>query len=159
MGQRDAALDDSRARYRDGDFKRQAAAHVVAANLAQTASGSVAGAAGAVGSDTLTYHVASFFVKHFRTHSMILKFILLGALVRLLLLTQKPFLCSGIYAGITLLFSLIGGNVKFLPLLLTVVIVFVLSSIYFWLLHRFEDNNGIFFSIAALGFGILIFFV
>jgi hypothetical protein len=89
-------------------------------------------------------------------HSMIIKIIVLIALIRLLLATQKPFLCSGIYTGVGFFFGLITGE-KFLPLILFVAIGFVLSSIYFWLLYRFEESNGLFWLIASLG--ILLGFV
>ena len=68
---------------------------------------------------------------------MFFKIIFLVALIRLLLMTDQPFLCSGIYASLVLFFGLITGT-PFLNMLIPVAIAFVLSSIYFWLLDRFE---------------------
>ena len=68
---------------------------------------------------------------------MILKIIFLVTLIRLLIMTDQPFLCSGIYAFLVLFFGLIMGN-PFLNVLILTAIAFVLSSLYFWLLNRFE---------------------
>jgi hypothetical protein len=84
---------------------------------------------------------------------MIIKVILLAALVRLLMATEKPFLCSGIYAGIGLVFGLaLGGSV--LAAFLSATIAFALASLYFWLLNRLESGSAVWW-VVALG-GILI---
>jgi hypothetical protein len=69
---------------------------------------------------------------------MILKFILLAALVRLLIATDKPFLCSGIYAGVGFIFgAAFGGTV--LGSLISAGIGFALASVYKW--RREGDSN------------------
>jgi hypothetical protein len=87
---------------------------------------------------------------------LFIKAIMLASLIRLLLATSKPFLCSGIYTGVSLFFGLVTGA-KFLPLLIGSTIVFGLTSLYFWLLDRFEDNTGLFWLIAVLGILIGVF--
>ena len=70
-----------------------------------------------------------------------IKILLLVALVRLLCITNKPFLCSGIYTAAVFFFSLFvftGGAMEFLTLLLAMAIRFALASLYFWLLHKTE---------------------
>lgn len=84
---------------------------------------------------------------------MILKILLLVGLIKLLIVTQQPFLCSGIYAGVVLLFGLI-NSAPFGGLVLVVAISFALASIYFWLLNRFGDNLVLFWVIAAAGVAI-----
>jgi len=74
---------------------------------------------------------------------MIIKVLLLAALIKLLLVTNKPFLCSGIYAGVIFVFSIISGA-GILSALLGTAIGFVLATIWFWLLNRFEDNTALF---------------
>jgi len=85
---------------------------------------------------------------------MIIKFILLAALVRLLLATNKPFLCSGIYAGVAFALGLVFGN-PFGPVLLHASIAFALASTYFWLLDRLDGSSEVLWWLVAMG-GIVI---
>ena len=84
---------------------------------------------------------------------MIIKFILLAALIRLLIATDKPFLCSGIYAGVGLLVGLAFGG-RVVPVLVSVGIGFVLASIYFWLLDRLDTGSVVWWVVAILGIAI-----
>jgi hypothetical protein len=81
---------------------------------------------------------------------MIVKVLILAALVRLLIATNNPFMCSGIYAAVGFIFALISGA-GFLAAILGGAISFVMATIWFWLLNRFEDRTAIFWFIAALG--------
>ena len=84
---------------------------------------------------------------------MFIKIILLTALIRLLTATNKPFLCSGIYAAVALLFGLVfGGSVT--GALVSAMIGFLLASLYFWALDRI-DSGSLVWWLVALG-GILI---
>lgn len=87
---------------------------------------------------------------------MIFNLIILFGLVKLLLLTQKPFLCSGIYAVITLALSLLFEN-QLMPSLTVAVLSFALASLYFWILNRLE-GSGIIWWIACAAGGLFIFF-
>jgi hypothetical protein len=79
---------------------------------------------------------------------MIFRILLLVGLIRLLIETNKPFLCSGIYAAAVTVFALISGHgVK---ALVAGVWAFLLSSAYFWLLDRF-DGSILFWIIMILG--------
>jgi hypothetical protein len=84
---------------------------------------------------------------------MILKIVILAALIRLLIQTQKPFLCAGIYTAVFVIMGLVNGA-KFVPLLIFTAVAFALASLYFWLLDRFEDNLLLFWVIAAAGLAI-----
>jgi hypothetical protein len=85
---------------------------------------------------------------------MIIKFMLLAVLVRLLLATNKPFLCSGIYAGVAFALGLVLGN-PFVAVLIHASISFVLASIYFWLLERLAGSSEVLWWLVAIG-GIVI---
>ncbi len=82
---------------------------------------------------------------------MIFRVLLLVGLIRLLIETNKPFLCSGIYAAAVTLFALIIG--RGIGALVAGVWAFLLSSVYFWLLDRFD--GGILFWIILI-VGLLI---
>lgn len=83
---------------------------------------------------------------------MFLKIIILLGLWRLLSVTGKPFICSGIYAGIVFIYSLAYGE-AFIPVFISIIIVFLLASLYFWLLSYF--NSGVLYWIV-LFVGLLI---
>jgi hypothetical protein len=80
---------------------------------------------------------------------MIVKIILLLGLLQLLRVTGKPIYCSGIYAGIILIFGLLTGN-PFLAVLLSTAIGFALSTAYFYLLHMFSES-GFYWLILIVG--------
>ena len=84
---------------------------------------------------------------------MIIKIFMLVALIKLLMVMDKPMVCAGIYTGVRLLFALLFGN-PFLPVLIGSVIVFGLSLLYFWLLSRFQDS-GVFWIVLILGLAIV----
>ena len=81
---------------------------------------------------------------------MILQILVLAALIRLLLIAGKPFLCSGIYAGMNLLFGFF-SNDGFPTVLLSTALVFALSSIYFWLLDYMEYSTARWWIVAVVG--------
>lgn len=64
-------------------------------------------------------------------------------MIRLLIATDKPLLCAGLYTfvGFALgLLAVIGGQAPFLALLLVTVIRFALSGLYFWSLDRIGEG-------------------
>ncbi len=84
---------------------------------------------------------------------MIFKIILIVALIRLLVVTDKPFLCSGIYTTVVFFFSL-WSQAPFLSKLIVVAIIMATSSLYFWLLSYFKDNIILFWIISVVGLSI-----
>jgi hypothetical protein len=87
---------------------------------------------------------------------MFIKIIVLVALIRLLIATDSPLLCSGLYTfvGFALgLLPVMGGQVSFLTLLLATVIRFGLSSLYFWLLYRI-GGGILWWAVLILGLAI-----
>ncbi len=71
------------------------------------------------------------------------KVVLLAALVRLLIATDSPFTCSGIYTFFCLVIGLLaiaGGQASLLAVVVTTAICFGLSSLYFWLLYRLQEG-------------------
>ncbi len=84
---------------------------------------------------------------------MIIKFLVLAVLIRLLIASEKPFLCSGLYAGMALVFGLIrGGPVG--AVLISAGLGFVLASVYFWLLNRLDTGSLVWWLVALLGIAI-----
>ena len=81
--------------------------------------------------------------------------LLLVALLRLLIVTHKPFLCSSIYAGWAVVFGLLFGG-KPLTVLINGAIVFAAALLYFWLVNR---TSGIVFWLVVLigGLALMMF--
>jgi hypothetical protein len=65
--------------------------------------------------------------------------LVLIALIQILIQTNRPFLCSGIYAVVAALGALFTGHGIF-AVVLGGAIAFALSSVYFWLLDRFDGG-------------------
>ena len=77
-----------------------------------------------------------------------LKIITLVFLIRLLLTTDQPFLCSGVYTIAYLIMSLaLGAGMP--GILIGTAVALVLSSLYFWLLYRFD--GGVLWWIICIG--------
>ena len=68
-----------------------------------------------------------------------LKIFIIVALVKLLDATNKPFLCSGLYAVIVFSLGLLVGGAP-TEVIIGTAISFGTASIYFWLLNRVEDS-------------------
>ena len=83
---------------------------------------------------------------------IIIKVFVLVCLLKLLISTDKPFLCSGVYAGSVFVLGLV-FKAPFLGVLLFSGIAFAFSSLYFWLLYRFDE--GILWWIIMIG-GLII---
>ena len=66
-----------------------------------------------------------------------MKIIALVALVKLLDATDKPLLCSGLYAAVCLGVGLFSGN-EIKEILLVTSLAFVVASVYFYFLDRVE---------------------
>ncbi len=80
---------------------------------------------------------------------MIVRILMLVALVKLLIVTDKPLVCACIYSGVRLFFCFVFGT----PILVTLiggVIGFGLALLYFWLLSRFRDT-GWFWVVLCVG--------
>lgn len=83
---------------------------------------------------------------------LIVKVILLIALLRVLVITEKPVLCAGIYAGVGLILSLFLGF-GLMGSLVGALVGFILSFIYFWLLNKYNHGPA-YFIILIIGLGI-----
>ena len=84
---------------------------------------------------------------------MLIKGLVLAAFIRLLIATDKPFLCSGLYAALVFVLGLIGGA-KLLFLVILTIVAFALASLYFWLLDRVETGTPLWWVIAVVGLAI-----
>jgi hypothetical protein len=66
--------------------------------------------------------------------------LILFGLIWLLVRTEKPFLCSGIYAGAHMFFSLL-LEVPWWLIVLLGIIAFGLASLYFWLAVSYPNRK------------------
>ncbi len=80
---------------------------------------------------------------------MVIKIIVLVSLLKLLIATDKPFLCSGIYTGIVIILSL-SSKAPIIEIIIYCAISFALASLYFWLLVRFKDTPA-YWGILVIG--------
>ena len=78
-----------------------------------------------------------------------MKWFLIVALVKLLLNTNKPAQCAGIYTAGSFLMNLIFGG-PFLFAVIASAISFPFALLYFWLLDKFEESS-LFWVILILG--------
>ena len=86
---------------------------------------------------------------------LFIKVFLLVGLVKLLIETNQPFVCSGIYAVVSLLSGLLAGH-PLLVVLIAAAVAFVLASGYFWLLDKLEESGGIWWVVLILGLPIAL---
>lgn len=84
---------------------------------------------------------------------MFIKILFLAGLVRLLLVTDKPFLCSGLYTAAVIVFELVFGA-SFPRLAVVGVVTLAVSSLYFWLLHRLDSSSALWWLVAIVGIGV-----
>ncbi|NNG45316.1 hypothetical protein HJP15_20755 [Pseudoalteromonas sp. NEC-BIFX-2020_002] len=80
---------------------------------------------------------------------LIFKVLILVALLRLLITTERPNLCAGIYTGLVLLVNLMSG-LGFIIAIVATAISGALALLYFWLLNHFRDT-AIFWVILVVG--------
>lgn len=84
---------------------------------------------------------------------MLIKLLLLASLIKLLIASEKPMLCSGIYASVILILGLAmerhAGGV-----LLSAGIGFALASLYFWFLNRLDAGSPAWWGVAFAGLAI-----
>ncbi len=78
------------------------------------------------------------------------KVILLVGLIRLLVETEKPILCAGLYAGFGFLLGALMG-IPLVPLTIGMAISFALALLYFWLLYRIEMGSLLWFVVIVIG--------
>jgi hypothetical protein len=84
---------------------------------------------------------------------IIYRLLVLVGLIKLLLVTRKPFLCSGIYAVLTLGASIV-SDLSFELVIVITAVRFTFATLYMWLLDRYE-NSGIVWWLILVG-GIAI---
>ena len=83
---------------------------------------------------------------------MIFKVIILVGLLKLLIVTERPILCAGVYSGLRLILGLVFGE-ELIPDLIASAITFGLALLYFWLLNRFQGSS-IFWLVLIVGLSI-----
>jgi len=86
---------------------------------------------------------------------MILKVVMLVSLVRLLLMTDKPGLCTGIYATVVIVIGLFSGN-PIQTVAISAGITILVFGLYFWLLNRYHSGL-LYWLIFLVGLPVCIF--
>jgi hypothetical protein len=81
---------------------------------------------------------------------IVVKFLVLLGLIRLLLETNNPFLCAGIYLAVKIVFSLLLGQSISLTFFGSI-LAGALALGYFWLLDRLEGTGVLFWAVAIVG--------
>ena len=82
------------------------------------------------------------------------KVLVLVGLIKLLLLTEKPLVCAGIYTGLSLVLAAILCGSLTWEIAGYAGIGFALALLYFWLLNRFQGSIALFLLVAVLGLAI-----
>jgi hypothetical protein len=80
----------------------------------------------------------------------IVKFLILLGLIRLLLETDNPFLCAGIYLFVKIIFSLLIGA-PIMVIFFSSILAGALALLYFWLLARLGGAGILFWVVAIVG--------
>lgn len=80
---------------------------------------------------------------------IIFRIMILVGLIRLLIETNKPFLCSGIYAAAAAIGALISGH-GLTGFAIAGALGFATSSLYFWLLN-YLDGSFLWWIVMVLG--------
>lgn len=90
----------------------------------------------------------------------VLNAMLLTALVKVLIETENPKLCAGIYSGMVLAMQLVAlgiGAVTFLHAVIAVALGVGWSLGYFWILNRYEFGTGGWWAILIGGALLRVF--
>ena len=90
------------------------------------------------------------------TTVILFKFLLLFGLIRLLMETENPYLCAGIYMAVKILISIFFGH-SIDTIFFNAIISGALATLYFWVLDRTMGMGSIFCVIAVVG--VIIGFV
>ena len=85
-----------------------------------------------------------------------LRILIITGLINLLIRTGEPFLCSGLYTAAWVAGSLM-YSAPLTGILIGGVIVFGVTSLYFWLLNRFQEGIT-WWAIMVPGLVVLLFF-
>ena len=83
---------------------------------------------------------------------MIVRVMILVGFVKLLIATERPLLCAGLYTVFRFTFALMFGG-ELVQVLIFSAVAFAFAYLYFWLLNRFQEGV-LFWVIAIVGAGI-----
>jgi hypothetical protein len=89
--------------------------------------------------------------------TLLIKVFLLAAMIRLLIATEKPLLCAGIYAACAFALGAMFRD-DITGVVLITGITFAGAFVYFWILDRL-GNSSILWWILAVGVGVPLVFL
>lgn len=79
-----------------------------------------------------------------------IKVFVLAAMLRLLIATDKPWLCAGIYAGVVFILGAVFGD-KIASVTLMAGLAFIAAYVYFWILDRVDTSSVWWWIVAVIG--------
>ena len=86
---------------------------------------------------------------------LLIKILLIIGLIKLLMVTNKPFMCAGIYGVAVFIFGLAFG-ITINHLLISTTIGFALAAGYFWLLDYMDGMEIFWWVVTAIGLMIVL---
>ena len=82
-----------------------------------------------------------------------IRVLMIGASIMILLQTERPAVCAGIYAGAHMFFALMLGA-SWLVILVGGAIAFGLTFLYFWLLCCIDHGSALWWLVLIMGLAI-----
>ena len=79
-----------------------------------------------------------------------IKVFVLAAMIRLLIATDKPLLCAGIYAGCAFVLGAVFGD-DITRVAMMAGLAFVAAFVYFWILDRLDASSLMWWIVAVVG--------
>jgi hypothetical protein len=79
-----------------------------------------------------------------------IKVLALAMMVRLLIATDKPWLCAGIYGAVTFIVGAVFGD-EIASIALMAGLAFAAAFVYFWILNRLDESSVAWWVVAIIG--------
>jgi hypothetical protein len=82
--------------------------------------------------------------------ALAIKVFVLSAMIRLLVATDKPWLCAGIYAAVVFVIGAVFGD-EIATVALMAGLAFIAAFIYFWILDRLDTSSIAWWIVSVIG--------
>ena len=79
----------------------------------------------------------------------------LAMMIRLLMATDKPWLCAGIYAAVRFVIGAALGN-EIASVAVASGLALAAALVYFWILNRFDEGSLIWWIVAIIGVPLVL---
>jgi hypothetical protein len=84
-----------------------------------------------------------------------IKVFVLAAMIRLLIATDKPLLCAGIYAGSAFAIEAVFGE-DIMRVAMMAGLAFIAAFVYFWILDRLHSGSAFWWVVAVAGVPLVL---